>query len=251
MTIDSQQLKIAADSESLAQQAMALFLDQAEQTLSQQEVFRVSVSGGRTPKRFFELIAASQRGQALDWQRVQIFWTDERFVPADDPQSNYRMTREALLSQVPIPDHNIYRIATTEHRTACLAAVAYEQTLRDVFAVQSGQLPVFDLLLLGMGTDGHTASLFPGTYAPFNREDWVCGVKGAPGGLHRISLTAPVLCAARMIAVVAGDHDKAQTFKQVLEGPFDAAVTPIHVLEPVWSRVQWYLDQAAASLLSH
>lgn len=242
-------IEIVAHTDALARLAMGLFLDQAEHGIEERGIFRVAVSGGRTPQRFFECLADSSRGQALDWQQVQLFWSDERFVPVDDPQSNYRMTHAALLTRVPVPPENVFRI-TTEHETACQAAIAYERTLRQVFVLEEGQVPVFDLLFLGIGADGHTASLFPGTYAPFNREDWVCGVTGAPGGLQRISLTAPVLCAAREIAVVAAGRDKADILRQVLEGNFDASVTPIHVLEPVWHRVRWLMDQDAASLLS-
>ncbi len=240
------QIEVVPDSEALAQQAMELFLEQAEQAIARQGRFRVAVSGGRTPKRFFELIAASERGQQLGWDRVHMFWTDERFVPIDDEQSNYRMTREALLSRVPIPEENIFRIPT-ECDTVCAAANAYENTLRRVFALQAGQVPAFDLLLLGMGSDGHTASLFPHTYAPFNHEDLVCAVMGAPGGLQRVTLTAPVLRAAEVVAVLVAGADKAETIQKVLHGPFNVTATPIHVLEPIWGRVRWLLDQTAAA----
>ena len=242
------QLEIVTDTDALARLAMDLFLDQAAQGIEERGIFRVAVSGGRTPRRFFEYLADSTRAQALDWRHVQLFWSDERFVPIDDPQSNYAMTHAALLTRIPIPPDNVFRM-TTEHDTACKAAIAYEQTLHRVFELEEGQVPVFDLLFLGMGADGHTASLFPHTYAPFNEEDLVCGVLGAPGGLQRVSLTAPVLRAARVVTVLVAGEDKAETMKRIFQGPFDKTVTPIHVLEPIWSRVRWLLDQKAATLL--
>jgi 6-phosphogluconolactonase len=249
MGLSGPKIDMVSDSEALAAVAMDLFLDCADEAMGKQGFFRIAVSGGRTPKRFFELVAHSDRGQQLSWDKVQLFWTDERFVPADHEQSNYRMTRESLLTHVPIPEGNVFRIPT-ECESACQTAVVYEQTLREVFQLEPGQWPVFDLVLLGMGADGHTASLFPNTYAPFNDEDLVCGVLGAPGGLQRVSLTAPVLCAARKVAVLVAGDDKADTIKRVLQGPFNKVVTPIHVLEPIWSRVHWVLDQAAAKHLS-
>jgi 6-phosphogluconolactonase len=181
----------------------------------------------------------------LPWEKIHLFWTDERYVPKDSEQSNYKLVADTLLGQVPIPAENVHAIPT-EYADMFEAVHAYERTLRDVFQVPADQLPAFDLVLLGMGADGHTASLFPNTYAPFDTEDLVCAVFKPGGDVNRITLTHPVLCAAAQLLVVVSGEDKAATLHAVLTEEPDEVHYPIHVLWPVLEKVTWLVDRKAA-----
>jgi len=203
----------------------------------------VAIPGGRTPRRFFELLAQDPR--AVDWSKVYVFWTDERFVPPDHPESNYRLAFGTFLARVPIPRSNIHRIPT-DLTTARDAARSYEQTLRDVFSLKDDRIPSFDLMILGMGSDGHTASVFPYSNAVTEKDCLVCAVP-RPDGPFRITLTPPVLCAARQTAVLISGTDKAAVLSQVLSCAPDPLRYPIHVLWPVLDRVTWVVEQRAAS----
>jgi len=177
------------------------------------------------------------------------FWVDERHVPPDDPDSNYRMAKEALLSKVPIPPGNIFPIPA-ESQDAVAAADAYEQTVRKFFALPPGEFPRFDLILLGMGPDGHTASLFPETAALQEKSrlvvaNWVEKLKTS-----RITLTLPVLNAARCVAFLVSGADKAAVLHEVLEGSAPAEKYPSKLVQPTNGKLIWFLDRAAASQLS-
>ncbi|MFC1652333.1 6-phosphogluconolactonase [Planctomycetota bacterium] len=174
-------IEIASDSESLADKVLDLFVESAVAEIAAKGAFYVAVSGGRTPKQFFERLGASPAAQQIEWHKVHLFWTDERYVPADSEASNYKLVADAFLAHVDLPDANVHRIPT-EFDNMFDAIHAYEQTLREVFGITDEQTPTFDLVLLGMGADGHTASLFPNTYAPFDTEDWVCAVYKGGGG---------------------------------------------------------------------
>jgi len=210
--------------------------------------FTMALSGGSTPKNLYTLIAANASA-ALPWAQMFFFWGDERHVPPDDPDSNYRMAKEALLSKVPIPPGNIFPIPA-ENQDAVAAADAYEQTVRKFFALRPGEFPRFDLILLGMGPDGHTASLFPETAALQEKSrlvvaNWVEKLKTS-----RITLTLPVLNAARCVAFLVSGADKAAVLHEVLEGSAPAEKYPSKLVQPTNGKLIWFLDRAAASQLS-
>jgi 6-phosphogluconolactonase len=231
------------DAEALARRAVALFGSAAQEAITARGVFYVAIPGGRTPKRFFELL--TQDPQAVAWSKIHVFWTDERFVPQDHPDSNYKLAFDTFLSRVPIPGDQVHRIPT-DVATPCDAVRSYEQTLREVFQLQGEQVPSFDLIILGMGSDGHTASLFPYSDAVKEEMAMVCAVS-RPDGPFRITLTPPVLCAASRIAVLISGTDKAAILSQVLSCAPDPLRYPIHVLWPVLDRVTWVVEQHAAS----
>jgi 6-phosphogluconolactonase len=220
----------------------------AEESVKERGRFTIALSGGSTPKSLYNLLATNAR-IALPWDRMFFFWGDERHVAPDNPESNYRMANEAMLSKVPVPAGNIFRIPT-ENPDAAAAAEAYEQALLQFFNLKPGQVPRFDLILLGLGPDGHTASLFPGT-AGLNEKsklviaNWVEKLK-----TYRISFTLPVLNAAECVAFLVSGTDKATVLKTVLEGDGPAEQYPAKLVHPTNGKLIWFVDRAAASALS-
>ena len=219
----------------------------ANQAVVERGRFTIALSGGSTPKNLFNLLATNAKS-TLPWDRMFFFWGDERHVGPTDPQSNYRMADEAMLSKVPVPAGNVFRIVA-ENPDAAAVAQAYEQTLRKFFQQESG-VPRFDLILLGMGPDGHTASLFPGTAALQEKSklvvaNWVDKLK-----THRLSFTLPVLNAAREVAFLVSGVDKAAVLKTVLEDDVPGEQYPAKLVRPTDGKLIWLLDRAAASALS-
>ena len=207
----------------------------------------VALSGGSTPGPVYRRLATSPLRDEVDWSCVHVFWGDERTVPPESDQSNYRLARETLLDHVPIPAGQIYRLrGEIDPETA---AAEYEQTIRRVFNLAPGELPVFDLLLQGIGPDGHTASLFPGTVALHERERLVVANVVPQLNTMRLTLTVPVIQnAARIVVLVAG-RDKAEAVRRALEGEWNPEETPSQILRQARGEVDWLLDAEAASLL--
>lgn len=219
-----------------------------EEAVAARGRFTIALSGGSTPRSLFNLLATNAR-TTLPWDRMFFFWGDERHVPPTDPESNYRMADEAMLSKIPVAAGNVFRIAT-ENPDAAAAADAYEQTLRKFFQLGPGEFPRFDLILLGMGPDGHTASLFPGTAALQDKSrlvvaNWVEKLKTS-----RITLTLPVLNAARCVAFLVSGTDKADALKAVLEGDAPGEQYPSKLVKPSDGKLIWLVDRAAASGLA-
>jgi 6-phosphogluconolactonase len=232
----------------LFQAAAEEVIRDATDAVAQRGRFTIALSGGSTPRNLYTLIAANASA-SLPWNQMFFFWGDERHVPPDDPESNYRMANEALLSKVPIPPANIFRIPS-ENPDASAAADAYEQTLRKFFALAPGEFPRFDLILLGIGPDGHTASLFPETDALQEKSrlvvaNWVAKMKTS-----RITLTLPVLNAARCVAFLVSGTDKAAVLHEVLEGDAPGEKYPSRLVQPSEGKLIWFVDRAAASELS-
>jgi 6-phosphogluconolactonase len=202
--------------------------------------FTICLSGGSTPRRLYQLLAASPHREAMPWERVHWFWGDERFVPWDHPDSNYRMAREALLAHVPAPVQNVHGIETNDTPEA--AARRYEQTLRSYYGADAldPTRPLFDIELLGLGPDGHTASLFPGTKVLDERQRWVAEVIGAKAEA-RITLTYPVLESSRYTAFLVAGADKRDALARVWGGD---RVLPAARLQPEGELV-WFVDAAA------
>ncbi len=241
-------LEIASDPEHLAARSVEVFVDEAQNAIKAKDVFHVAISGGNTPRRFFELLSDVPKAKSLPWDKIHLFWVDERYVPPDSQWSNYKLAADTFLPKVAIPDENVHRIPT-EHSDFKLAAQQYEETIRRIFGLDQKQVPQFDLILLGMGVEGHTGSLFPDSYAYLDTEDLVCVVYILDDKLNRITLTHPVLRAASRLAVLVSGEEKAGILKEVLTSKPDDVRYPIHVLWPILNKVTWLIDKNAAKLL--
>jgi 6-phosphogluconolactonase len=244
----SVELRRLTTPQDLFQAAAEEVIRAATSAVAQRGRFAIALSGGSTPKNLYTLIAANASAN-LPWDRMFFFWGDERHVPPDDPDSNYRMAKESLLAKVAIPPANIFPVPA-ENPDASAAAEAYEQTLRKFFGLAPGEFPRFDLILLGMGPDGHTASLFPETAALQEKSrlvvaNWVEKLQNS-----RITFTLPVLNAARCVAFLVSGTDKAVVLHEVLEGNAAAEKYPSKLVRPSDGRLIWFVDRAAASGLS-
>ncbi len=241
-------VEVAADAEILAHKCVELLVADAQKAIKAKNMFCVAISGGNTPRRFFELLGELPQAKALPWDKIQLFWVDERCVPPDSQWSNYKLAADTFLAKVTIPEENVHRIPT-EYTDSNAAAQCYEETIREVFGLQENQVPEFDLILLGMGAEGHTGSLFPNSYAPFDADHLACAVYVLDEKLNRITLTHPVLCAASRLVVLVSGEEKAAILKEVLTSEPDEVQYPIHVLWPVIDKVTWLIDSEAAKLL--
>jgi 6-phosphogluconolactonase len=241
-------VEIASDPETLAQRSIELFVDGAQKAINAKGTFNVAISGGHTPQRFFELLAEVPKANSLPWNKIQLFWVDERYVEPDSEWSNYKLAADTFLNKVAIPQENIHRIPT-EYEDFKAAASCYEQTIREVFGLDENQIPGFDLVILGMGANGHTGSLFPNSYALFDTEDLACVVYVMDEDLNRITLTYPVLRAASHLIVLVSGREKAGILKEVLTSGPDEVQYPIHALWPILDKVTWLVDKEAAKSL--
>jgi 6-phosphogluconolactonase len=204
--------------------------------------FSVALAGGGTPHRLYELLAAPPFREQIPWERVHAFWGDERCVPPDEPGSNYHVARETLLDHVPLPPDNIHRVRGELDPER--AARAYAGELREFFGAP---WPAFDLVLLGMGDDGHTASLFPGADALHEKTWPVVGVSAQyqDRPARRVTLTPPAINAARQVMFLVVGASKAETLRAVLEGPFQPQVLPAQIVQPTDGHLAWLVDGAA------
>jgi 6-phosphogluconolactonase len=238
------EIRVLDNSAELFEAAAAEFAVQASDAVQAEGRFTVALSGGSTPKRLYSLLATKR---SIPWEKICLFWGDERHVPPDHPDSNYRMAHEALLSKVPVRPENIFRIHG-EERDAEAAARQYEQTLQDFFHLSTGKFPRFDLILLGMGPDGHTASLFPGTSALSERTRLVVTNWVEKFQTHRITFTFPVLNTAACVMFVVSGAEKAPMLHEVLEN--SSAKLPAQQVHPSSGKLLWLVDSAAANALS-
>jgi 6-phosphogluconolactonase len=221
----------------------------ASQAVTERGRFTIALSGGSTPRSLYSLLAANAR-TVLPWAQMFFFWGDERHVPPTDPESNFHMANEAMLAVIPVAASNIFRVPA-ENPDANAAAQAYEQTLQKFFQLQPGEFPHFDLILLGLGPDGHTVSLFPETAALQEKSRLVVANWVEKFKTSRITFTLPVLNAARSVVFLVSGTEKAPTLHAVLE---DKAATgeryPAKLVRPSDGKLIWFLDRAAASQLS-
>ena len=240
------EIQIVENGEAVSRTAAEMMVSLALKKLQSKESFAVALSGGSTPKNMFAILAddAALRNQ-MPWDRVHFFWGDERHVPPDHTDSNYRMTNEAMLSRVPVPPENIHRIRA-ENPDALKAAEDYEQELRGFFKLETEQLPPFDCVFLGMGPDGHTASLFPGTTALHERQRLVVSNWVAKFQSYRITMTTPVLNNADLVIFLVSGAEKAQPLRVVLEGQKQTDLFPAQLIEPTHGKLLWLVDQPAA-----
>lgn len=242
------EIQVVADSGALAERAAERFVEAARASIAARGDFAVALSGGSTPRAMFQLLAQPPLRDRVDWSRIAVFWGDERTVPPDSPESNYHMARQALLDHVPVPPEHVHRMRGELDLYA--AAAEYEATLRRVFQLgEQPRLPVFDLQLLGIGPDGHTASLFPGTPALHERGR-LCVANPVPQQqTTRLTLTPPVITASALIVVLAAGGEKAEAVARAIQGPWDHETTPAQILRHAQGRVVWLLDEAAAAQL--
>lgn len=248
----SRELEVFDTTAGLMEAAAGAFVRAAADAVATTGRFVVALSGGSTPNALFDLLASGTWAARVDWPRVHVFWGDERCVPPSDPESNYRSARERLLDRVPVPASHVHRMRGETDPIA--AAASYEHELRAELTTPSGPPRTvpgarFDLVLLGMGPDGHTASLFPGTAVVRESERWVVAHLVEKVSMWRLTLTPLVIDAAAEVVFLVAGRDKAPTLKRVLEGPYAPDLLPSQVIAPEAGRLRWLVDAAAASEL--
>ena len=241
------ELRVYPDPEQLASAAAELFVKIAAESARARGRFRVALSGGSTPRRMFELLASDAFKTRVDWNSADMFWGDERYVPADDRDSNYHMTAETLLRHVPVPSANIHRVLT-EISPPQAAAAAYENEIRQRFG-DAHSMPQFDLIYLGLGTNGHTASLFPHSPALKETSRLVLADFVAEVATWRLTMSTSLLNHGRTVAFLITGQEKADVLREVLLGPRDPARLPAQLIAPEGALL-WMVDEAAAGMLS-
>jgi len=246
----NREIRILADGAAIAKRAAQEFVQAAASSVRANGSFNVALAGGSTPKALYSLLADDRvlRSQ-VPWDKIHLFFGDERHVGPGHPDSNFRMATEAMISKAPLRKDQVTRIKG-ENPDAEEAAREYEQDLRSYFNLKPGDYPRFDLLLVGMGNEGHTLSLFPGTKALHPSER--IAVRNWVGKLFtdRVTLTAPAACNAALILFMVTGADKAPALKGVLEGPYEPEQLPAQLLQPTNGRLLWLVDAAAGGMLS-
>jgi 6-phosphogluconolactonase len=235
---------ICRDAAELARRAAEQLAARAAESIARTGRFAVALSGGSTPRTVYSLLAAPEFRDRIDWPRVHLFWGDERCVSPVHPDSNFRMVQEALLSKIAIPAENIHRMMGENEPAA--AAAAYEQDLKKLFGANQGDWPRFDLIFLGLGEDGHTASLFPGSAALSEDKRWVAVAYVERLRAHRLTLTFPVINAAKQITFLVSGASKRAIVKQLLGAGAEAADFPAAKVRPVDGKHTWLITQDAA-----
>lgn len=234
-------ISVFDDAEALSRGAAKLLVSAARKAVAARGRFSVALSGGSTPRRTYEVLAQPPFRDEAPWAQTHIFWGDERCVEPEDPRSNARMAREALLQRVPIPTGQVYPMVC--HPTPAAGARRYEALLRDFFGAGA---PRFDLILLGLGENGHTASLFPGDPVLSEPERWVAEVYVAEQDLYRLTLTPAIINQARLVAFLVTGAAKAAVVQEVRQGPRDPRRLPAQLIQPERGELHWLLDQGAA-----
>jgi len=244
-------ITVYPDNESLVRGAADFMADLAVRAIGERGRFTVALAGGGTPRPVYARLATADYRDRVDWSRVLVFFGDERCVPPDDPQSNYLMVRTALLDQVPLPAANIHRIRGEQKPEQ--AAAEYAEALQRTFggdAALGGPPPEgFDLILLGMGDNGHTASLFPGLAAVTETVRWVMALYVEVVGMWRVTMTPVIINAARKVAFLVSGAKKADMLQRVLEGPHQPVVLPSQIIKPASGELHWLVDAPAAAKL--
>ena len=246
----NREIRILTDLPAIAKRAAQEFLQAATSAVAKNHSFTVALAGGSTPKALYSLLATDPVLRAqLPWDKMRLYFGDERSVAPDHADSNFRMATEALIAKAPLKPEQVFRIKG-EYKDTEKAAQEYEQALRASFKLADGQFPRFDLVLLGMGSEGHTLSLFPGTKALHETKRLV--VRNWIGKLYteRITLTAPIASQAALAIFMVTGADKALALKGVLEGPYEPEQLPSQMIQPQNGRLLWLVDTAAGGLLT-
>lgn len=241
-------IRVLEDLPALAEAAAEEIARRAEDAIASRGRFTIALSGGSTPKPAYARLAEDPYRDRIDWRRVHVFWGDDRHVAPDHPDSNFGMAHDALLSKVPLPPDNIHRMRA-EKPDAARAAEEYAWTLRSAFDLDEGQWPRFDIVLMGIGEDAHTASLFPGSDAVRERSQLVIAPWVSSLGTFRITLTLPVFNRAACALFLVSGEEKAEALRAVLEGDLQPDRFPAQAVRPESGDLVWLVDRAAARLL--
>lgn len=241
-------IRIFEDIEALSRAAAEEFTELASRPKPAASPFVAALSGGSSPKRFYELLATPEFKSKIPWPRIHLFQVDERAVPPDSPQSNYKMIRESMLDHIPLPAANFHRMAAEKHDRDAVAA-EYEGELRSVAEVGDDEWPRLDLIYLGIGEEGHTASLFPGTAALFEEKRAVCCNYVQQVEMWRMTLTFPVLNSADRIIFLVSGAEKAAILRHVLKDSNPLKPLPAQRVQPKHGSIAWYVDRAATQQL--
>ncbi|GCE47084.1 6-phosphogluconolactonase [Thermosporothrix hazakensis] len=236
-----------ADLEALSLAAARCVIQAAHEAIADHGYFTIALSGGNTPKALYSLLAEEPYTSQIDWSKVEVFWSDERCVPPDSPDSCYRMAYDTLLGKVPLTEQQIHRVPA-EQADRDAASQAYTDEMRRVFKTEG--TPVFDLILLGMGPEGHTASLFPHQESLKEQVRLVMPVTVPKPPPPRLTFTPPVLNAAKHVLFLVTGKDKAEAVQAVLEGEYNPEEYPAQIVQPSNGDVTWLFDTGAASHLS-
>lgn len=239
------EVEVYENPQHLAEAVVQVFIREAVKSVEQRGRFMVALSGGSTPRLAHRLLSEEQFRKKVPWQSVNIFWVDDRCVPHDDPASNYGAADEDFLSLVDLQADQIHPMPVTGLPET--GAIEYEQTIRSVFTAQGDELPRFDCVFLGIGTDGHTASLFPGQEELWDKERLILAVRGGNPHVDRLTMTLPLINRARHIVIPVSGRAKAVTLEEIFSQP--EKKYPIQKIKPVDGKLSWLVDQDAAGLL--
>ena len=248
---DGSNVRILDDLQAIARAAADEFIAQCRQAIKDHDEFTVALSGGSTPKALHAVLVqqSTKDPKLIDWSRVQVFFGDERHVPPDHPDSNFRMANETLLSKVPIPKQNVHRVHC-ENPDAAQAAAEYDAELVRAFHLKTNGFPRFDLILLGMGPDGHTASLFPKTEALNELPKRVVANWVEKFNTWRVTFTRPTINSAASVMLMVAGEDKAAALAEVMNNG-RPEMYPVKYVKPTNGRLIWLVDRAAAKLVNH
>lgn len=235
-------LNVFKESTEAIEALAVLFIENAKKAIKENGQFSVALSGGSSPKKLYELLASKYKSE-IDWTKVYFFFGDERYVAQDHPDSNYLMAKTAMLASLAISEEQVFKVDTTLDPAS--AALAYQRSICTFF----NDNPVFDLILLGLGDDAHTASIFPGTELVWIDEEQVKEVYLKDKEVYRISFTAPLINDAKQIAFLTFGANKADAIKAVLEGEHDVSKYPAQLIKPTKGKLDWFVDEAAVSKL--
>jgi 6-phosphogluconolactonase len=243
------QIRICEDADELSIAVAEAFVARAGEAIARTGRFTVALAGGSTPKRLYQLLADPPYRDRIDWSKLECFWNDERAVPPDHPDSNFRLAWEPWLSRVPVAEARIHRMPG-EAADADQAALDYQQQIADALGVVAdGPPPAFDLMLLGIGEDGHTASLFPNTAALDETSRWVVANSVPQRQMYRLTMTLPLLNRARHVIFLVTGASKAAVVREILAGPADPRRLPAQAVQPTAGQLLWLLDREAAGQL--
>jgi 6-phosphogluconolactonase len=237
-------IEIFTSPTALTRATVTCFVEQAQKAIEERGRFSVALSGGSTPRAIYQELAKPNHQTGLDWERIHLFWGDERHVPPVHPDSNFKMVKDALLAHIAIPETNIYRVPA--ELDVQKAAADYDAGLRVFF---TGDWPQFDLVFLGMGNDGHTASLFPYSSGLDEEVDWFIANQLPDSGEWRLTLTKNAINAARKIVILVQGASKATMLAEVITGPYKPEEKPVQLISPVDGDLVWMVDAEAASQL--
>jgi 6-phosphogluconolactonase len=239
-------VEVFPNPEALNREAAQQIAHRAQEAVHRGGRCSIVLSGGSTPRSLYSLLATEYKEQ-IPWADCHFFWGDERHVPPDSPESNYRMAMDAVLSRVPASAENIHRVRS-ENPDAQRAAEQYADEIRAFFGIGSGQFPRFDIVLLGLGPDGHTVSLFPGTAALKEREKLVVANWVEKFGAFRITMSAPLLNHAACVLFMVQGAEKAEALRSVLHGHYQPEKFPAQLIRPTNGDLLWLADEAAGSI---